>query len=164
MASLDVEHHVVAIRLVQTDLGRVRATHDRELHLVAIPVRVRRFQDGPELELAEAADALEAIAHLLLLEGELGRVRDVLEPAAATAAEIGAGRLDPVGRRRLERFDDRAAEPGARLHHSDPHPVAWDGAADEEDVALDPADPLAAESEVVDRQIEDIAAPRFRHD
>ena len=164
MTALDVQDHVVAVGLVQPDLGPAAAGHDRELHLVAIPVRIGGRQDRPELELAEPPDPLEAVAHLLFLELELGGVRKVLEAAAATAAEVGAGGFDSVRGGRFERLDHRAPESRARLDDPGPHAVARERAADEEDVALDPTDPLATECEVVDRQIEDVAAPRFCHD
>ena len=88
----------------------------------------------------------------------------MLEAAAAAAAEVGAGRLDSIRRWRLDGLDHRPPEPRAGLDDFGPHPVARDGAADEEDVALDPPNPLAPEGEVVDRQIEDVTTPRFRHD
>jgi len=53
----------------------------------------------------------KAVAHLLFLEGKLCGVREVLESAAPAAAEVGAGCLDPVGGRGLERLDDRPTEP-----------------------------------------------------
>ncbi len=164
MTALDVQDHVVAVGLMQPDLGPVTTRHDRELHLVAVPVRIGGGQDGPELELAEPTDPLEAVAHLLFLEPELGGVRKVLESAAAAAAEVGAGGFDSIRGGRLERLDHRAPESRARLDDPDPQTVARDRAADEEDVALDPTDPFATECEVVDRQIEDVATPRFCHD
>ena len=121
------------------------------------------MRDGVRADVV-VADPLEAIADLLFLEAELGGVREVLEAAAAAAAEVGAGRLDSIRRWRLDGLDHRPPEPRAGLDDFGPHPVARDGAADEEDVALDPPNPLAPEGEVVDRQIEDVTTPRFRHD
>ena len=54
---------------------------------------------GPELEARQAAQALERVRDLLGLEGELGGIGHVLEPAAAAAPKVRAGRLDAVGRR-----------------------------------------------------------------
>jgi hypothetical protein len=88
----------------------------------------------------------------------------MLEAAAAAAAEVGAGGFDSVRGGRLERLDHRAPETRARLDDSGPHAIARDRAADEENVTLDPTDPLATECEVVDRQIEDVTTPRFCHD
>src|SRR5438552_16966980 len=96
MAPLDVQDHVVAIGLMKPDVRSVAARHDRELHLVPVPVRVRRGQDGAQLELAEPADALEANAHLLFLEAELCGVGEVLQATAAAAAEICAGGLHSI--------------------------------------------------------------------
>src|SRR2546427_94432 len=164
-AALDVQDHVVPVCLVKADRREpAAAAHDRELHLVPVPVGVGRRQDGPELERAEPTDALETVTHLLFLEGELRGVRDVLESATAAATEVGARRLHPVGRGRLQGLDYRPPESRARLDHPHAYPVAGDRAAHENDVTLSPAHALAAEGEVVNRQIEDIAAPRFCHD
>jgi hypothetical protein len=57
-----------------------------------------------------------------------------------------------------------APESRARLDDPDTQAVPGQGPPHEHDVALDPADPLAAEGEVVDDQIEDLTTPRFRHD
>src|SRR5262245_23755662 len=149
---------------MEPDFGAFGPTNDRELHLIAVAVGLRRGQNRPQLEVAEPADALETIAHLLGLEAELRGVRQVLEPTAAAAAEVGAGRLHPIGRRTLDSFDGRPPEPRPRLDHFDPHPITWDRAAHEEDVTLHSPDALAPEGEVVDRQVEDVAAARFCHD
>jgi len=111
MTAVDVEDHVVAVGLMQPDLGPVGPRDDRELHLVAVAVRIGCGQDRAKLEITEPSDPLQAVAHLLFLEGELSGIRQLLQAAAAAAAEVGAGRFDPVRGRCLERFDDRAPEP-----------------------------------------------------
>ena len=68
----------------------------------------------------EPAEPLEAVAHLLFLEGELGGVGQVLQAAAAAVAEVGAGRLDAVGRGRQHRLDHPAPVAAARLDDPDP--------------------------------------------
>src|SRR2546428_3852995 len=122
-APLDVEDDIVAIGLVQADdrcrgvrdaattVGGLRGTGDRELHLVPVPVRLWAREDRPEFERSQAADPLEAVAYLLLFERELRGIRDVLEPTPATAPEVRARRLDPVGGWHLDRLDDGTAEP-----------------------------------------------------
>src|SRR2546428_9805275 len=98
MAPLDVQDHVVAIGLMKPDVRPVAARHDRELHLVPVPVRIRRGQDGPQLELAEPADALEAVAHLLFLEAELCGVGEMLQATAAAAADASATGIQSIRR------------------------------------------------------------------
>ena len=109
-----------------------------------------RRQDRAQLERRQSADALEAVAHLLFLEGELRGVRDVLETTAAAAAEVRARRLDAIGRRRLDRLDDAARVPRPRFGQPDPQAIAGDPAAHEHDVPVETADALPAERQVVD--------------
>src|SRR5213078_2624046 len=122
------------VREPATTVGGLRRASNRELHLVAVPVRLGGRQDRSELERAETADPLEAVAHLLLLEGELRGIGEVLKPTSAAASEVRAGRLDPVGRRRRDRLDDGAAEPRTRVHQRGADAVAGYGAANEYDV------------------------------
>jgi hypothetical protein len=160
-AALDVEDHVVPVGLVEPDHG---ARRDRELHLVAVAVLVGGGQDRPHRELAEAADPLEAVAHLLCLKGELRRVGQVLQAAPAAAAEVRTRRLDAIRRRRLDRLDHGAPEARAGFDELHPHPVARHSAAHEHDVAVDAPHALPAKRQVVDGEHETVAAPRFRHD
>ena len=48
----------------------------------------------------------------------------MLEPAPAAPAEVGAGRLDAVGRGRLDLLDEATPEARASLVEADPHPIA----------------------------------------
>src|SRR5262249_60845204 len=165
-AALDVQDHVVAVRLVETDgwsLAHARLD-DREFHLVAIPVGVGGREDRPELEVAEPADTLEAVAHLLLLEAQLSGIGEVLQTAAAAPAEVGAGRVDPIGGRRLDRFDHSTPKARARLDDPYAQAIPRQGSPNEDHLAFDSADTLAAEGEVVDSQLDDFTTPRFRHD
>src|SRR3989442_12345347 len=113
---------------------------------------------GPSLDGPEPADALQAVRDLLRLVRELGRVRDVLEPAAPAAAEVGTRRLDPVRRRRLDRLDDAAAETRTGVDEPNPEPITGNGATNEHDVAVDATDSLATEREVVDAQRQSISS------
>ncbi len=164
-APVDVEHRVVTVRLVEPHHHRLGPpARDRELHLVAVAVGLGRGEDGPQRDLAEAPEALQAVAHLLFLERQLGRVRQVLQTAAAAPAEVGARRRDAVGRGDQHLLDGGAAEPAARLGQPDPKPVAGQPAADEDDVAVGTPDALTAEGEVLDGQLERVPAARFCHE
>src|SRR5205823_2860486 len=110
------------------------------------------------------AEPLETIAHLLFLERELGRIRQVLQAAAAAAAEVRARRLDALGRWDQHGVDDRAAEARAALEHPHPQTVTRQPAPDEDDVAVRPAHPFAAERQVVDDELQQVAALRLGHD
>src|SRR5262249_9990539 len=137
---------------------------NRELHLVAISVRIGRRQDRPELEVTEPADTLEAVADLLFLEGQLRGIGEVLQAAAAAPAEVGAGRVDSSGRRALVQLDPPTPKPRACLDDSYTQATSRQGPPNEDEVPLDPAAPLAAEGEVVEGEIENPPPPRFRHD
>src|SRR2546429_4432086 len=50
-------------------------------------------------------------------------IREVLQAAAATAAEVCAGGLHAIRRRGVEGLDHRAPEPRARLDHFCPHAI-----------------------------------------
>jgi len=164
-ASLDVQDHVVAIRLVESDRRCVTAAaHDRELHLVPVAIHIGRGEDRPKLEGPEPADARETVAHLLFFERQLRGIGEVLKPAATAAAEVGARGVDPVRRGAHERLDHRASEAGTGLDDLHQYAVPWHRAAHEEDVALDPPDAFTAEGEVIDRQFERLAAPRLPAD
>ena len=76
--------------------GPAARRRHRELHLVAIAVGLGRRNDRPQLERRKAAQALETVADLLLLERELRRIREVLQAAAAAASEVRARRVDAI--------------------------------------------------------------------
>jgi len=162
-APLDVEHDIVTVGLVQADHRRAAGAGHGELHLVAVAVHLGRRQDRTQLEGRDGSQPLETVAHLLFLESQLRLVGDVLQPAPATPAEVRAGRRHALRGGRLDRLDDATAVAGPGLRDPHPQAIAGDGAAHEHDVAVHAADALPAEREIVDRQFEEVAAPRFCH-
>src|SRR4030095_2030379 len=160
-AALDVQHHVVALGGVQTD-GRARAG-DRELHLVAVAEDFGGRHDRPQLEGRQSAQAREALADLPFLERELGGIGDLLESASAAAPKIWAGRLYPLGRSLQHLFDHAATETAARLRDLHPETVPRHAAPHEHDVTVGPSDGITAEGEVVDDELQRIAALRLCH-
>ena len=60
-----------AVRGVRRRAATADGRGDGELHLVAVAVDLGRGHDGPERDRVEAAEALEAVGHLLGLEVEL---------------------------------------------------------------------------------------------
>ena len=130
----------------------VGARGDRELHLVAVAVDLLGAQDRPDLDALKAPHALEHVRDLLGLERELGGVAHVLEPAPAAPAEVGAGRLDAVGRGRLDLLDEATPEARPGLVEADPHPITGHPAGDEDHIPVGATHALAPECEVVDGQ------------
>ena len=113
---------------------------------------------GRSGDVAEAAQALERVRDLLGLEGELGGVGHVLEPAPAAAPEVGARGLHPLGRGLDHRLDHAAPEARASLHEPDLQPIARQPAGHEHHVTVGAPDALAAEGQVVDRQGQNLPA------
>ena len=123
---------------------------ERVLELVAIAPLLDGRDDVVELEALEAADPRQRVAHLLVLDLELALVGQHLPRRAGMVGErrdaLGAG-LEHLERARLgvgalALRDDRADE------------VAGDRAGDEDDVALQARDAVAAVGECVDAQVE----------
>ena len=130
----------------------LRARGDRELHLVAVAVDLLGAQDRPDLDALKPPHPLEHVGNLLGLERELGGVAHVLEPAPAAPAEVGAGRLHAVGRRRLDLLDEAAPEARPGLVETDPHPIAGHPAGDEDHIPVGATHTFAPECQVVDGQ------------
>ncbi len=118
---------------------------------------------GRSGDVPQAAQALERVHHLLGLEGELGLIGHVLQPAPPAAPEIRARRLHPLGRRLEHRLDDTATEPGAHLDEPHLQPITRQRARHEDHVSIGPPDALAAEGQVVDRQGQNLPAFGSRH-
>src|SRR5690242_2111981 len=87
----------------------------------------------------------------------------MLQPTAAAASEIRTRRLDAVRRREEHRLDHRASEATARFDQSHAQSIAWKPTAHENHVPVDASDTFAAERQVLDRELERLAATRFRH-
>ena len=87
----------------------------------------------------------------------------MLQPAAAALSEVRAGRLDAIGRGHEDLVDRRAAEAATRFDEPHAQPIARQPAAHEDHVAIGTPDALAAESQILDRELERVAATRFRH-
>ena len=93
-ATLDI-HQRITVGGVKSDdsFGHVNAD------AVAVAVRLWRRDDGAHGHLGELADAPQSLLHLTRLDGELGRVGDMLVGASAATAEIGTLGLDTIRRR-----------------------------------------------------------------
>ena len=85
----------------------------------------------------------------------------VLLVASAPASEDA--RFETFAQKYVQELLDRQPETATRLGQAYAHTVARKPAAHENDVAVDASDPLAAEREVVDRELERLAATRFCH-
>ncbi len=135
------------------------------LELVAITPLFDRRDDRLELEALEAANALERLAHLGLLDLQLTLVGDDL-PGDPRVRSAGG---DPLGARREHLDGARVGVAALALVHDRPHAVAGDRTGDEHHVAAavlpggvlaQPRHALAAERQRVDLELQLIAALR----
>src|SRR4029453_8823885 len=112
-----------------------------ELHLVAVAVDLGGAEDRGHVEVAESAEPGQALDDLALLELELGRVADVLQPAAPATPEVGAGRLGAQVGGAVESLDRAPREPRTHLREADLEAVPGHAAGDEHDIAARPRGP-----------------------
>ena len=124
------------------------ANHDA----IAVAVGLGTRYDGRHHLAGDFPDALEQVGDLLVLDLELGGVRDVLVLATAAAAEVRAGRRHAV-RRWLEDAD----EFGASEVFFDLGDLGFDFLAhqderNEHDKFLEARDSFAAEGDIADLQ------------
>jgi len=123
--------------------------HDRELGLVAVAERVFGPEARLHIHLAEVAHSPERLAHDPGLPLELGRVGQGKKLAAPAGRGLGAGRLDAVRGRLLDRDESRpgvAAGRGPHLGDLGPHPLTRQRAGNEDRESLVTAHALALRS------------------
>jgi hypothetical protein len=153
-ALLDLEHLVPAAGAVQAEGRPGGRRGERVLHLVAVVEDVVGRDDLLERRVVDAADPAQRLAHLRGLGGDLDRVVEILEAAAAAGRIVRAGSLDVVrpGRQHLGR--ECLGEAALDLRHACAHPVAGQAAAHEDDEAVEPGDAVAAVGERLDVELE----------
>ncbi len=135
---------------------------ERELHLVAVAPGIVHSGDGFDGEVAQAADVLERLDDLALLELELRRVGEGLPLAAAALAGVAA-RGGHTRRRRLDDLEEPClGMPLSAARHLRPHPVAGHRSAHEDDEVVVAGKTLPTVGQGVDAQVEDVAGSR-RH-
>ena len=86
-----------------------------------------------------------------------------LQAAAAALPEVRARGLHAVGRGHQHRLDDTPTVTASRFHDPDPKVVARKPTPYEHDVAVRPPYPVAAKGEVVDDELQRVAASRLCH-
>ena len=101
--------------------------------MIAVKIVVREMQPPPKL-LPEDLD----------FQPYLRRIIEELPLTAATRAEIGAGRRDPIGRRFDHIHDDRACERLSQLDDAGRNQFAGRGPLNEDDERAMPPDRRAA--------------------
>src|SRR5581483_1203480 len=154
-APLDVEDFVPAAGAVESERRPVGCARERVLELVAVVEDPGLAgDDGGERRLGDAADALQRVAHLLVLLLQLLLVREILEAAAPAGGEVRTGRVDVV--RAGVHDPGREGLGVAALDLGDPRAdtVARQPAADEDDIAVDPRDAVTAVGERLDVELE----------
>ncbi len=133
------------------------------LHPVAVAEGLGRRVGREHLHVGEVADPRQVLGHLVALGRQLGPVGHVLQPAAAAARHVRAGRRHPVGPRAQHLHQVGLGEPPPRLRHPGPHPVAGGGVAAEDDEPVLAGDRRPAEGEVAGLELEDVVAARALH-
>ena len=153
-AAVDLEHLVPPPRAVEAERRAVLGLRERVLELVAVAELLDGGDDLLERRVGEPGEALQRVADPLLLRGELRRVGEILEAAAAAGREVGARRDDALGPRRQDVGDDRLGVAALHLRHARANRVARQAAAGEDDEAVEAPDAVPAEGERVDRELE----------
>jgi hypothetical protein len=124
------------------------ADHDT----IPITIGLRTWNYGRYDLRLKAAHALKEITNLLALNEELSVVRKVLVLASATYSEIRTKRSDPV-RGRLKHLNQACmGKPFVDLENLGLHYFSAGHEWNENDDVLEPANPLAAERNIGNRQ------------
>ncbi len=140
---------------VQLLLGAIPLAADH--HAVPIAVRLRTADHRVDFPALNAADALEQIDDLPVLETKLAFVSKMLVLAAAAAAEILALRFYAI-RRRHDHFDQsRPRESFFYLGHFRHHLLARNDEGHEDDEIIEAGHALATKGEVGNRQVQPLA-------
>ena len=136
--------------------GRPR---ERVLELVAVVEDRLGRDDLLERRLLDAAEAAQRVLDLALLLLELHLVREILEAAAAAGGIVRARRLHALraGREKVDRQRLRVVP--LHLRHACPHAVAGEAAPDEDDVAVQPRNTVAAVREGLDVELDFVVTP-----
>ena len=158
-AALDLEHLVPAARLVEAERGAGGRPRERVLELVAVVEDRLGRDDLLERRLGDAAEAAQRVRDLALLLLELHLVGEILEAAAAAGGIVRARRLDALRARRENVDGERLRVAPLHLRHARPHAVAREAAADEDDVAVQPRNTVAAVREGLDVELDFIVTP-----
>ena len=111
-------------------------------------------EDLRERRLGDAGDALERVAHLRLLLLELRLVCEILEAAAAAGREMRARRIDALRPGAEDLGRERFRMAALHLRHARAHAIAGKTTADEDDVAVQPCNAVAAVRERLDVELE----------
>src|SRR5581483_12049187 len=139
---------VPAARSVEAERGAVRRARERVLELVAVMEDLRLARDDlPQRRIGDAAEALKRIAHLRVLLLELHPVGEILETASSARGIVDAGRVDAVRARTHDAGRERLRVSALHLRHARTDAVSGKTAADEDDVAVDARDAVAAVGE-----------------
>src|SRR5207248_1746848 len=153
-ALLDLEHLIPAPRLVEAERGAGGGRGERILELVAVEELGLRRNDRLERRIGDSADSPERVPDLLVLGLELNVVGEVLEAAAPAGRVVRAGRVD-AARARLDALDgERLRVAALDLRHARPDGVAGPRTPHGNHETVQPRDPVAAEGERVDVELE----------
>ena len=153
-AALDLEHLVPAAGSVEAERRAVGCLRERVLELVPVVEDLLGRHDRLERRLGEAADALQGVAHLVVLGGDLRLVVEVLEAAAAAGGIVRARGVDPVGTALDHLGRQRLGVVPLHLGHAGADEVAREPAADEDDEAVQPSDAVPAVGERLDPELD----------
>ncbi len=152
--------HVLPAQLFGQQPAPVRAG---ELNLVAVAVNLLAADGRMHRHILDQGDVLQGIAHMLLLVEQLIRIVQKLPLAAAATTAASARRRHPLGRRRQQLHHPRLGVALLFFDHLRQDPITGDGPIHEHRHPRNARDPLAAEGDLIDRQLDQL--PLFnRHD
>jgi hypothetical protein len=134
------------------------SVRERIFHLVPIVENIVGANDGKDVGVGEAADALEGINDVLVLELKLLLVVDMLPLAPAADAKVSASRLHAKWRWLFDGNDLRLSEVLLFLQDLDSDHIPWNSPIDKHNEALHPTDTLPLKRCILDIELDLIAA------
>ena len=130
---------------------------DREIRPVAVPPGVGHADDGKDLEVAETPQVLQRLPNLPRLVLELDPIVETLPDASAAGAEGRAAMGDAIGGGREDPLGSGLGVSPFQLGHAGLDHVAGHGSGHEHHEVADLGDARAAESQVGDAQLDELA-------
>jgi hypothetical protein len=106
------------------------------------------------------AEPAQGLLDLRGFHFELPPVADVLVGAPAASAKVGAARLDAIRRRSIHGEEFGLGELFLPLREARRDLLARDDERHEDSQAINPADPLPSEGDIVNRELENLAQVR----
>lgn len=145
---------VGALGVAANGQGVVPSLGSRYLHFIPVMPGVLRSQGFLDAEFGKMADPFHGVHHRLAFQGQLGRIGQVLELAAAALGIHRAGWGHPVWRRHQQFQQPGLAVAFLQQGHLGLDPLSRQGSRDEEGKAADFAHPFSGAAQTGDGQFD----------